>query len=290
MLSAVDVTVEFDVNGSANEIESKLTLPSLPAKILINNQQVHGHHEGHRLMRSVPRSLWAFGARTNTIEASGEGRFVSPELTYTGHFLGGKAHDNTGAATASIGATQTYTGGFDDGHLSGQGVLMRLIGGTWRKTFEGIWQQGKPWTGTHFDAVGGEMMTTHNGIITAVLGKVSELLSQTNLCDIVGSGDATVLLELQQLDGLGAIKDINQPQTVTLTGWSSPRTWPLLHIACFEGHPTVVEVLLQVPGVDMHWSYDGWTALMRASSRGHTTVVQALLTDNRADVNARDLV
>lgn len=50
MLSAVEVTVEFDINGSANEIESKLTLPSLPAMILINNQQVHGHHEGHRLM------------------------------------------------------------------------------------------------------------------------------------------------------------------------------------------------------------------------------------------------
>lgn len=53
----------------------------------------------------------------------------------------------------------------------------------------------------------------------------------------------------------------------------------------------MVEVLLQVPGVDVHWTdEDGSTALMRASSRGHTTVVQALLTNDRADVNAHELV
>lgn len=34
-----------------NEIESKLTLPSLPA--MINNQQVRCNHEGHRLMRAL---------------------------------------------------------------------------------------------------------------------------------------------------------------------------------------------------------------------------------------------
>lgn len=84
----------------------------------------------------------------------------------------------------------------------------------------------------------------------------------------------------------------------------------VLMIACFQGHMSVVELLLKVPGIDVNARdaevyrsscaatqvvhhtllQEGVSALMWASHNGHTAVVQALLLDSRLVVNAHDKV
>lgn len=91
------------------------------------------------------------------IEASGEGQFVSPQLSYSGGFRDGKFHDLSGTATCTIGGTYKYTGGFAEGHLSGYGAMDRLVDGAWHVVFHGTWKLSKPQIGTLLDPAGKEL-------------------------------------------------------------------------------------------------------------------------------------
>lgn len=164
VISLANLALDFAINGNAKEIQSKLTLPSLPATIQFNNQPVHGHHQGMRAMSEGKRTWGSLGTLRFTIEASGEGKFVSDEVMFEGQFYRGKFHDTTGRAVASFGTTGRYMGSFEDGHLSGYGVLLRLIGAELIKVFEGTWKHSKPWTGKVFDISGNVMSSVMDGV------------------------------------------------------------------------------------------------------------------------------
>lgn len=164
------IVVEFGIYGNEKQVEAKLALPSLPATILFNNKKVKGQHQGLRGKSEGVRSVSSMGLLRYAIEANGMGQFISEELSYSGNFLKGKFHDTSGTATCSIGKLQKYTGGFDDGHLSGPGKMENFIDGEWRVTFRGTYEQSKPWTGAFLSATGEELMTVRDGAMTSVGG------------------------------------------------------------------------------------------------------------------------
>lgn len=161
------MAVEFALHGNKKEILSQLGLPSLSAKILFNGEYIEGSHQGPRERCGGKRTLSSFMTKRFTVMASGLGQFNSPQLTYSGQFYQGKLHDTTGKATCSFGTTRRYTGSFEDGHLSGPGVMENFIEGEWRVVYSGTYKLSKPWTGAHFDVTGVQMMTVHEGSTTS---------------------------------------------------------------------------------------------------------------------------
>ena len=62
-----------------------------------------------------------------------------------------------------------------------------------------------------------------------------------------------------------------------------------LSAACFNGHDSVVSVLLAHPDIDPNLKQkDGWTPFMRACSNGSTSCVRLLLQDQRVKANEPD--
>lgn len=172
-ITLVSMVVEFGVRGNKKDVEAKLGLPSLPATILFNNERIEGQHQGLRAVGEGKRSWGSLGTLRYEVEASGAGRFISADLIFEGSFFRGKMHDTTGKATCTIDTSRRYTGSFEDGHLSGPGVMENFIDGDWRATFRGTWKMSKPGTGTHYDSAGNQMMTVHEGTVTSVVAASS---------------------------------------------------------------------------------------------------------------------
>lgn len=175
--------VQFTVKGNEQDVQNSLPAPTLPAKLLYQDKYIDGYHQGTR--RTIGEWYWTSPWTSHsTLQASGEGTFISPELTYHGEFRDGKFHDTTGQATCYFGTTERYIGCFEDGHLSGQGVLERKRDqGRWTKVFEGHWLASKPVSGKHYDSDGVLWMVTVDGRVTAggklprSLGDKMELLT-----------------------------------------------------------------------------------------------------------------
>lgn len=101
---------------------------------------------------------------------------------------------------------------------------------------------------------------------------VLELLSQVNLLDIAETGDAHLLQELEKLGALNDVPDINQAFFYTPGGWTTRASLTIcfvfaanqyilqkmsaLMIASYEGHTTVVQLLLKVSGINVNLQDD----------------------------------
>lgn len=164
-LALVDAVVQFAIHGNEKEMQERLLLPSLEAKIWFKDDWIEGHHQGLRALCGRQGSFWCIGPRCYSVEASGHGTFVSEELIYTGIFVNNKLHDLTGNATCSFGSTVRYAGCFEHGHYSGQGTLSQMFNGQWIVTFEGSWKLSKPWCGNYLDISGNVMSTVMDGVI-----------------------------------------------------------------------------------------------------------------------------
>lgn len=129
VVALAGAAVEFIRNGNRKQMEICVVLPSLEAKVHFQNEWIEGQHTGSRIILEECRSFKSYGLKVFKIQASGEGKFFSTQLNYTGHFLSGKFHDTTGSAVCVFGTTQRYTGCFEDGHLSGPGKMEMFIDG-----------------------------------------------------------------------------------------------------------------------------------------------------------------
>lgn len=158
--SGTSVVILVESNNE-KKIRENLQFPVLTATLLFNGETLIGHHQGMRAMRKE-RTFKSRGLKVCKIEASGEGQFVSPQLTYSGGFRDGKFHDLSGTATCTIGGAYKYTGGFAEGHLSGYGAMDRLVDGAWHVVFHGTWKLSKPQIGTLLDPAGKELAITTN--------------------------------------------------------------------------------------------------------------------------------
>lgn len=166
IVGLVSAAVEFVLHGNEQEVLGQIGLPSLPATIQFNGEVIRGSHQGPREKCGGVRKMVLFGAKCFNVEANGEGKFNSSELAYSGNFFHGKFHDLTGNATCCFGLVQKYTGYFEDGHLSGYGVMENCTDGVWWVGFRGAWRKSKPYSGTQFDRAGRPIVTFHDGVVT----------------------------------------------------------------------------------------------------------------------------
>lgn len=167
LVALTSAAVEFLVNGNEKKVRENLLLPSLEAKILFHGQHIRGQHQGLRAMVGGERSVATLGSKKFAIQASGMGQFISDELTYSGNFLEGKFHDNTGDAKCFIGLKQRYYGCFKCGHYSGHGRLEIATGGSWRIYFVGEWHASQRWTGDQYDQDGNIVLVWCEGRASA---------------------------------------------------------------------------------------------------------------------------
>ena len=61
-----------------------------------------------------------------------------------------------------------------------------------------------------------------------------------------------------------------------------------LWYACDRGNSAIVSRLLQVPGLDINYQADGWTAAIWASRKGRTEIVRILAQTGKVDWNKGD--
>jgi len=79
---------------------------------------------------------------------------------------------------------------------------------------------------------------------------------------------------------LGTCPEVNQPDD------NDDQRWCLLAYACRLNFPSVVSLLLRIPGVDVNMAvaWSGWTPLFIAVHNEHITCVKLLLENSRVDI------
>lgn len=296
--------LEFAVNGSEAEVEQTKQLPSLSAQIVFQNVTIQGSHEGERIMVDGDTSIFSFWMQRFSVQADGRGAFISPQFTYHGGFHQGKMHDTSG--TCLLGSTQRYVGGFEDGHLSGRGVLEILVEGRWCTVHEGQWVLSRPTTGRFHTTTAGAAATAsaHGDSETAAsvrpppisagltqkkplpkqtAGKLpSELIAYDHDAKFAALLSAIAAGQDAEVQALLVDRDL------MVNAADQDGCTPLMK-ASEEGRTSIVQLLLADFRVDANLrDRNGLTALMKASEGGHTSTVQALLANQRIKVNMQD--
>lgn len=122
---------------------------------------VTGFHKGSRMVVRL-RNKFRFFPKY-ALQANGEGKFVSKDITYEGGFFQGLFHDKNGKYTH--GNRVHYNGGFEMGKMSGPGVL-QLYDDKNARFYDyamGTFADDRLYSGRYFSNVGSVVCVVSNG-------------------------------------------------------------------------------------------------------------------------------